>query len=306
MANELVYTSAVHGVRPGTRGFCTVLHTRGMSLRAVQLLEALSCYKSAYSLHDGHEQASPVSWSHYRAQFLGRSSSVLSRVCEVAPDHTARSNKLAHHLLISQSEQSAGGPAWLCSSPGLFLESWSGEPQLKEQAVELPRGDETECRAEVWEALTGDAGHAGVLASSFRRFPERITALVVTPEMDALGLIREALRLLPPSERWNVTFNTYFTSLPAGASCVWRCVLAESDELRELRRHPRVQVMDLTQALPEPPGEEALVARARSGEMPSVAPKAVGGSGENKVQPNGFKLLAPRKINQINLRPRGH
>lgn len=303
MAHELVYTSAAHGLRPGTRGFCTVAHTRGMQPRTVQLLEALSCYKSAVAPHEGRAESSPVSWSHYRAQFLGRASSVLSRVCAASPDHTSRSNKLAHHLLVGQGEQPAGGPAWLCAQEGLFLESWEDEPHLIESPRALPAGDETDCRASEWEALTGDGGHAGALASSFLRHPDHVTVLVVTPETEALSLIREALRLLPPRERWNVTFNTYFTSLPAGATCAWRCMLADSDELRELRRHPRMEILDLTRPLPEPDGDDALVRRARSGGAPPSEPTAT--AGPEAPAGNGFRLLAPRRINQVSLRPRG-
>ena len=111
------------------------------------------------------------------------------------------------------------------------------------------------------------------------------------------------MMLLPPRERWNVTFNTYFTSLPAGATCAWRCMLADSDELRELRRHPRMEILDLTRPLPEPDGADSLVRRARSGEAPPSEPTAT--AGPEAPAGNGFRLLAPRRINQVSLRPRG-
>lgn len=304
MAQELIYTSAARGLRPGTRGFCTVAHTQGMMPQSLQLLEALSTYKNAYATLEGRYLESPVSWSHCRGSFLGRTASVLSRVSAAAADHTNRSNKLAHHLLIQQRERPLGGPAWLCSQEGVFVQEWTGEPHVIGVPRELPQGDVPSLRAETWEQVAGDAGQAGVLASSFLANPERVTVLVFTAGMPMLELIGEALALLPPAERWNVTFNTYFTSLPAGSTCVWRCCLAGTDELREMQRLPRVQVMDLTGALAEPPAGNKLVELARTGRR--AVPAAAEASGEkSETGKNGFKLMTPRReINQISLRPR--
>ena len=49
MAHELIYTSAERGLRPGTRGYCTVAYTHGMMPQTLQLLEALSAYRSMYN-----------------------------------------------------------------------------------------------------------------------------------------------------------------------------------------------------------------------------------------------------------------
>ena len=46
--------------------------------------------------------------------------------------------------------------------------------------------------------------------------------------LDVLALIDEALALLSPALRWQVTFNTHFTELPAHLSCAWRCCAAGS------------------------------------------------------------------------------
>lgn len=301
MAQELIYTSAERGLRPGTRGFCTVAHTVGMTPSSIQILEAMSTYKSAFALHEESSHDMPVSWSHYRVNLLGRTSSVLSRVCATSADHTNRSNKLAHHLLIQQRERPAGGPAWVSSQEGMFCEAWEGEPHVIGTPLALPQGDEEMYRAETWESVTGDAGHAGELASSYLAYPDRITVLVFNPGMPMLELVREALRLLPSEERWQVTYNTYFTSLPAGAACVWRCCLADSDELRELRRNPKAHILDLTCALPEP-GTSRLVEMARTGAAPVAQKVRVEEPVEGKKQ--AFKLMPNRGINQISLRPR--
>ena len=116
--------------------------------------------------------------------------------------------------------------------------------------------------------------------------------------MDVFWLLREAMALLTPEERWNVTYNTYFTSLPAGATCVWRCCIADSEALREGRRNPKATVMDLTKPLPEPSAENDYVRRARAGEGPAVAVPP-----PEPAKPK-FKLLVPREINQLNMKPR--
>ena len=78
----------------------------------------------------------------------------------------------------------------------------------------------------------GDAGWAGYLIEAFIKQPTRPVFLVFAPEPgvgdELLGLLGEAIALLPPAQRWQVTFNTYFTSLPPGATCLWRCCLAGS------------------------------------------------------------------------------
>ena len=298
MAQELIYTSAERGVRLGTSGFCTVAHTRGMLPQTMQLLEALSTYRMPMGMTEW--QTAPVVWSHLRWQGVGRNMDVLSRIGAAAADHTNRTNKLAHHLLIDARERPAGGPAWLCDAEGLFVSDWSGEPRLIDAPRELPTGDETEFRADTWKLVTGDAGNAGMLASWTMQSPERVTVIVFTPEMPMLALLREALRLLPVAQRWNVTFSSYFTTLPAGAACQWRCCLADSDELQAQKRIPRVRIMDLTAPLPPPEEGNPQVIAARNGHA-SSAPAQEAEPTEKKI---GFTLLPRRSVNQFTLRPR--
>ncbi len=298
MAQELIYTSAERGIRLGTSGFCTVAHTRGMLPQTMQLLEALSTYRMPAGVTDW--QSAPVVWSHLRWQGVGRNIDVLSRISATAADHTNRTNKIAHHLLTDGRERPAGGPAWLCDADGLFVGDWSGEPRVIDVPHELPQGDETYFRADTWQEVTGDAGNAGTLASCFMQSPDRVTVIVFTPDMPMLSLLREALRLLPVSMRWNVTFSSYFTTLPAGATCQWRCCLAGSEELNAQRRIPRARVFDLTSPLPPPEEGNAQVAMARNGQTPNAEAPAAEAT-EKKI---GFTLLPRRSVNQFTLRPR--
>ena len=103
--------------------------------------------------------------------------------------------------------------------------------------------------ARAWQALTGDAGWAGVLAESFLADPRRPVFLVFRPGMELLPLFVEAMALLPPSRRWDVEFSTYFNQLPQGVNCTWRGVLEGSPEAENARRLPNALVLDLCQPL---------------------------------------------------------
>lgn len=305
MALELIYTSAERGLRPGTRGYCTVAYTQGMLPQMIQLLEALSAYKALFPLHHEREAENPVSISHYRPTMAGRNSSILSRVAPAQAEHTQRSNKIAHHVVLRDSECPPAGPAWVAAQPGFFRESWNDAPRLFTDPKPVPSGPEGGTRASHWEALTGDAGWAGVLAWHFLSQNSIPAYLLFAPGMDVLPLISEALALIPARRRWEVTFNTYFTALPAGATCIWRCCVPDADVVREVRRNPRALVIDLTSRLPEPDVNE-LVTCAREGtplpavpaKSPLAAARAAGGfvplpgRGKPRLQ---MKPAAPRK-----------
>ncbi len=301
MAYELVYTSAEKGLRPGTRGFCTVAHTRGMPPQYIQLLEALSAYKGLRSSIDNiSEMQEPVAWSHLYSSILGRGTSIVSRIGAAHPDHTGRSNKLAHHVICQSKERAAAGPAWLCQQPGFLLDEWDEAPHLLETQKDMPQGDATPAPAQNWAELTGDAGNAAILPDMFLGNPEGIVIILFLPGMELLPLIAESLALLPEYQRWKVTFNTYFSTLPAGSTCCWRCCLPDSDAYRDARRNPKAKILDLTGVeLKTPTG--ALAEYARTGHLPEkkiVVPVQKNAGGTMTVNSDS------RNINMLTLKPR--
>ncbi len=304
MASELIYTSAERGVRPGTRGYCTVAHTRGIAPAILQILEALSTYKSLYGVHEELRADNPVSFSHYSSTLLGRSVSVLSRVSPIQADHTGRSNKLAHHILLHAREYPAGGPLWLSRQPEFFLEKWDEEPHLLQMPKPVPGGDEACGKAETWERITGDAGYAALLPSLFQKVPGQVVYLVFSPGMPMLSLLSEAMALLPAVKRWQVTYNTYFTALPAGMNCLWRCCVPDAEILRDVRRNQQTKILDLTGELP-PVEENALSQLARNGQLAvnSASAPAVQESEPVPAKKN-FVLMPRRSLNMLNLKPR--
>lgn len=218
MSWELYYTSAERGVNPHSRGFCTVARTEGMAPAVVERLESLSNYSPVYPAGSDQAERNPVAWSHWRIPVGARTRSVLSRVAFVRSDYTGRAGKFAHHLLLEPGEQAPEGPVAVMQEPGVMEERWEGEPML------LP--------ARIIETTTGSAATPNAsgepwparLAEAFVAEPERPSYVIYEAGADLLPMLGEAVALLPAALRWQVTFSTYFTELPAGLACAWRCV----------------------------------------------------------------------------------
>jgi hypothetical protein len=268
MSQELIYTSVPRGLKPGSKGFCTVAMSANMPAALVERLESLSGYRPVFPLGDPSADRNPVNGSHWRVTVAGKPRSVLSRVAFAGVDYTQRSNKFAHHLVLEAGEQSSAGPAWMMLQPGVMQSDWPHEPQIL-SARTLPDGDRSPRPCTAWAALTGDAGWGGVLADGFRTNPEKPFYVIYAPGTQVLPLIEESLSLLPPGLRWQVTFSTYFTELPIGLSCAWRFVVAGSPAAKEAVRMG-AGIVDLTRQLGAPPASPLAVA-ARSGQLPTEA-----------------------------------
>jgi hypothetical protein len=267
MSQELIYTSAPRGLKPGSRGFCTVAATAGMPPPLVERLESLSGYRPLFPAGDPSAHLNPVSYAHWKLSIGGRSGSVLSRVAFAGFDYTQRSNKIAHHLYLDVSEQPPAGPAWVMLQPGVLESQWEGEPSIIHSGRKIPDAEQVPAPCGAWRAATGDAGWAGVLAASFVADPEKPAYIIYKPGTEILPLLNEAILLLPRALRWEVTFNTYFNELPAGLGCAWRCCVVGSASAAVLaKRGAASLIVDLTEKLPTPQ-EGGLVQAARTGRV---------------------------------------
>ena len=267
MSQELLYTSATRGLKPGSSGFCTVASTRGMAGPLASALESLSAYRHVFRPGDPQADRNPVAWVHVKLNAGGRPYCVLSRVADYGQDYSGRTNKLAHHVALQANETPTSGPARMLEQRNFMETSWDGEPRI----LPVGRAVEDKHRATLgacrhWQDMTGDAGWAGVLAESFLDDPQRPVYIIFEPGMEILPLFGEAIELLPENRRWDVTFSTYFTSLPRGVTCNWRCLLAGSKEANESRRFVHALRIDLTQPLERVEGG-TLVEQARTGKQ---------------------------------------
>jgi len=270
MSWELHYTSVPRGLYPGSKGFCVVATTPNLPAPLRERLEGLSGYQQVFPPHDPRAGLNPVVLAHHRLNLGGRPLSVLSRVAFAGLDYTDRSNKYAHHVVIDPSERPAGGPAWLLGRPDFLERAWSGEPRILPPGRTIPRGDAAPAVASAWRSATGDAGWAGALAEAFSNNPSRPAYLIYEPGFDPLPLFAEALSLLPPSRRWDVDFNTYFSVAPQGLTCAWRGVLAGTPAAGQALKAPGALVLDLTRPM-GPPGDGPLIQQARTGERPAAS-----------------------------------
>ncbi len=267
MSQELHYTSVPRGLKPGSRGFGTVAATASLPDALAERLEGLSGYQAVYPPGDPSESLNPIAFVHVRLSVGNQRQDVLSRIGPAGLDYSGRPNKYAHHIVLEPDERPEAGPAWLLSQPGLFQNAWHGEPRILPDGIAVPSGDRPPAIAHDWQALTGDAGWAGVLAESFLADPRRPVFLVYRPGTELLPLFVEAIALLPPSRRWDVEFSTYLTTLPPGTHCAWRGVLDGSAEAKNARRLPGALFIDLSRPAGRARGG-ALVHLARTGERP--------------------------------------
>ncbi len=278
MSYEIYYTSAPEGLKRGTSGFSTVAASDNLPKALWDRLETLSAYRHQFAAGEGQN---PVSLAHWILNLSGKTHHVLSRICDSGVDHTHRTNAFAHHLVVDHTEieKAPGGPAWMLRQPGVMAESWDGRVGPIERHG-LAGGDDYGSKiCTAWEAATGDAGWGGHLADLFAKSPMRPVCILFAPGQDVFRLVDEAIALLPPAARWNVTFNTYFTSMPTSATCLWRCCLSGTQAAQVgLRYAASGLILDLTDrarlpALPVGP----YVTMARTGqavEVPRVAMSA--------------------------------
>ena len=246
MSQELHYTSVPRGLKPGSRGFCTVACTPQMSGPLVERLESLSGYQPVYPVHDPAASRNPINFAHIRLTIGGKSVSVLSRLGLVGLDDSGRPNKYAHHVVLESNERPQGGPAWLLSQPRLHADRLGGG------AAQSCRKGGSHRRATGPRGSRAPGRHSPATPAGPESWPSRSWPIrsgrrswSFGPEMDLLPLFVEAIALLPPSRRWDVEFSTYFTTLPHGVTCPWRGMIAGSPEAENALRLPNALVINL-------------------------------------------------------------
>ncbi len=83
MSQEILYTSAPKGLKSGSRGFCTVVSTRGMAKNLSQRLESLSGYRHIYLPHDPKSHLNPINYAHFKITLGGRFRAPLDQIVRI-------------------------------------------------------------------------------------------------------------------------------------------------------------------------------------------------------------------------------
>lgn len=294
MSHEILYTSAPRLLKPGMTGYGTVVSTRGISSPLADKLESLSGYRWAFEQGDPQARLNPVCHSHVVITVAGQKYHVLSRVADYGADYSGRSNKIAHHVALSESELTPGGPGWVLKSPGFCETRWDEQLKVIDAGRQPTRAVRDSADYSAWKRVTGDAGWAGGLAETVGSTDRRAVHVIFPLGTDTLGLVEESLNLLPHRDRWNVSFSTYYNVLPASVDCHWRFVLDGTPEATNLRRQPHQRIIDLCRPLGPAIGGE-LVQRARDGWQPAFGPPSHVPS-KSPVQPQSVAAVPqPRR-----------
>jgi|GEM_PF-6134491 len=287
MIGEMLYTSATAGLFPGSRGFCTVAATAGLSKSLIAKLETLSTYPFAFAFNGPDAGKNPAAFRYARVRVGDKTHPVLSRIVPVAADYSGRSNYLAHHLILNPKKLPDAGPAWLARQPGVFQTSWNGDPR-ELPARQLPDGAQRPGVCHAWQSAAGDAGWGGLLARVVDQ-PGRQAAVVAYPSgTDVLPLFDQAIALLPAAQRWRATFDTYHQADAAGSGAVLRGVLLGTPAASGLK--PGRSTVDLDQ--PAPPADDRFTRAARDGAFVKPEPVAVDPADVPPPIPSGAEDVA--------------
>ena len=250
-------------------------------------LESLSGYRQMFAPESPEANQNPVAYSHMTVTVGGQKTSVLSRIAAYGTDYSGRTNKLAHHVVPDRSELTPAGPAWLMQQAGLMRTQWDGNCQTTAAGPTVAMGNLTATKCNTWEQLAGDAGWAGALAQAWSQRQSKPIWLVyrLEDQNKLLPLLSEAIALLPESERWKATFNTYATQLPPDVQCRVRCVVDGTQDARMAKARGTVITLGQSNG-PAPTNDWSEIARGNQAPAPSPQPTPVQpAAGSGKTPP---------------------
>lgn len=239
MIGRLVITSVPQGLGAGP-GYQPVLRSQGMRPAVAERLRLRSGYPHPYPFGDTRN---PEVFFHRIESIGGQRLHVLARVGDAGSDYSGRSNRLSDLLVVDDAPCRAvpAGPASVAAAFPWFRH-WQGPAREVAEDQRLPAaadGSPTGCLA--WAAATGDPGWAGHLAAAFLERRECLLISRPDDDVDVLKLYVEAMLLLPPDVRWNVTFNTCELD-PFPAS--WRAIRSDIGRIPR-KTPPDVLLLDM-------------------------------------------------------------
>jgi hypothetical protein len=286
MAVELIITSVRKGLDGGS-GYQPVLRTKDLKPPVAERLQLRSGYSHPFPHGD---RRNPVVHVHRIERVAGETLHVIARICDAGSDHTGRSNFLAHFVAMDEAEarRKPAGPAEVMRRMS-FKTSWD-EPAREADPPTVVGGDRQPGPCQAWKAAGLDPGIAGDLAEA--AMSGREVTLVSRESDDVLALFADALALVAPAKRWQVTFNTCRIEPFDGT---WQAIRHDLPQAGGLRSGPGV--IDLTTNPRGGNGPYAAFARGEAASLPwqqSAKGGAAEGEREAKTASIGLPPQAPR------------
>jgi hypothetical protein len=257
MALELIITSVRKGLDGGS-GYQPVLRTKDLKPAIAERLQLRSGYSHPFPHGD---RRNPVVFVHRIERVAGETLHVIARICDAGSDHTGRSNFLAHFVAMSDAEarKKAAGPAEVTRRMA-FKTTWD-EPAREAGPPTVVGGDRQPGACRAWEAAGLDPGIAGDLAAA--AMAGREVTLVSRETDDVLALFADAMALVSPIKRWQVSFNTCRIEPFEGT---WQAIRADLPHAKEARS--LAGVIDLTANPRGGDGPYAAYARGNATALP--------------------------------------
>lgn len=277
MAVELIITSVRKGLDGGS-GYQPVLRTKDLKPAVAERLQLRSGYSHPFPHGD---RRNPVVHVHRIERVAGETLHVIARICDAGSDHTGRSNFLAHFVSMDDSEarRKPAGPAEVMRRM-TFRTSWD-EPAREADPPTVVGGERQPGPCQAWKAAGLDPGIAGDLAEA--AMAGRELTLVSREGDDVLALFADALALVAPAKRWQVTFNTCRIEPFDGT---WQAIRSDLPQARVARSS--AGVIDLTT---NPRGGESAYAAYARGDATSLpwqqSAKPVVSESERVAEPAG-------------------
>jgi hypothetical protein len=237
MAFELIITSVRKGLDGGS-GEQPVLRTKDLAPEVAERLQLRSGYPHPFAHGD---RRNPIVSIHRIERVAGTTFHVIAQIRDAGSDHTGRSNFLAHFVTLDEAEarRKSAGPVEV-TKRFPFRPTWA-EPPREVDPPTIIGGDRSPGPCRAWNDAGLDPAIAGDLAEAAMKGRE--VMLVTRPGDDVLALFADAMALVAPAKRWQVTFNTCEIE-PFDAT--WRAVRGDLPQAKAARAAPGA--IDLTVA----------------------------------------------------------
>jgi hypothetical protein len=277
VADQIIFTSAVRGIKPGASGYCTVLRSPGIRAALEQALEKISVFEHT-KCNRGR-----VTYSYRQIEIRDTTYYALSRISDADKDYTGRTNFLAHHLVFQKEEIPDLSPADILLNWSGWCQQWKGEPREEPVDVQsLQQIPAIKPPVRIWKEQAIGADGAIKLASDTQS--AFILRSQECTDSSLLQLLAEALSVRAKFNQsykhsWTTTFSVGLAAVGSAKTFKWLALRATDDHAL-----PKAgTVIDLDTTLPgSTTANEELSAIAREGEF-RPAPKPIPLSSEKSV-----------------------